>query len=112
MFEFLNDFFFEKESDSNKLLVDSDSLEEMSQENCATVNNFENNTKHKHIEYLEDDLVNIIEGSYKNSRIKLTLLYNPDKDKPLTLFKNKYFLTRDSILFKRIGVKKFSLPTI
>ena len=66
MFEFLNDFFFGKESNSNKLLVDSDYLEEMSQENCATVNNFENNTKHKHIEYLEDYLVNIVEEVIKN----------------------------------------------
>ena len=97
MFEFLNEFFFEKESNSNKLLVDSDSLEEMSQENCATVNNFENNTKHKHIEYLEDDLVNIIEGSYKNSRIKLTLLYNPDKDKPL------YFIQKQVFFDKRLN---------
>ena len=91
MFEFFNEIIFGKNTNCNELLVQSDSLNEMSQENCALVCNFENNVRSSKMEYMKDDLDNIVEGNLKNSRIRLSLLNNPNKDKPdkLTYYKLK-----------------------
>jgi hypothetical protein len=95
MFEFFNEIIFGKNTNCNELLVQSDSLNEFSQENCALVCNFENNARI--MEYMDDDLENIVEGEIKDSRIRLSLLINPNKDNPE---KPSYFKLKQ-ILFDR-----------